>query len=100
MRAVELQLDPTTGVPLKRCSRCGEAKPLSEFHSSRKSTVGKESRCKVCRAIQARDYGARPEVKEAAAERARKRRAEHRRQHPLPQRTWRSLHPNYVEKWK
>ena len=33
----------------KRCSRCGQVKPLSEFHKHAGHRDGRSSRCKVCR---------------------------------------------------
>lgn len=35
----------------KQCSTCGEMKPLSEFHKSKKERDGHRSRCKDCRKI-------------------------------------------------
>lgn len=32
----------------KRCSRCGEVKPASEFHRQRTTKTGLHSRCKQC----------------------------------------------------
>ncbi len=36
-------------IPQKRCSTCGEVKPLSEFHRSNYHASGYKSACKVCR---------------------------------------------------
>lgn len=33
---------------MKACSRCGEVKPLSEFHISNRNKDGHQSRCKLC----------------------------------------------------
>jgi len=33
----------------RACSRCGEVKPLEEFHASRHSATGRTSDCAVCR---------------------------------------------------
>lgn len=34
--------------PTKTCRKCGETKPLDEFHRNRKSRDGHQSRCKPC----------------------------------------------------
>ena len=36
---------------LKRCSQCGEYKPLSEFYRKHTSSDGRFSSCKVCRKL-------------------------------------------------
>ena len=36
---------------MKRCPRCGETKPYSEFHRSRRRRDGLQSICKSCRAV-------------------------------------------------
>lgn len=35
-------------VATKRCSRCRETKPLTEFHRNRAKTDGRRGECKVC----------------------------------------------------
>lgn len=35
-------------VATKTCTRCGETKPLTEFHRNRSAPDGRQSRCKVC----------------------------------------------------
>lgn len=37
-----------TTATMKRCSKCGETKPLSEFHQRKKSKDGRQAVCKVC----------------------------------------------------
>ena len=39
---------PFAEPPLKRCSACGELKPLTEFHLKRKARDGRQSRCRPC----------------------------------------------------
>ena len=39
--------DAFTGQEQKRCTKCGELKPLSEFHQKRKTS--RDSRCKKCK---------------------------------------------------
>ncbi len=34
--------------PSKQCPRCGETKPLTEFHRNRRNKDGLQSRCKPC----------------------------------------------------
>ena len=36
-------------VVMKRCTKCGEEKPASEFYKNRRSKDGLCSRCKACR---------------------------------------------------
>ncbi len=36
---------------MKRCSRCGEIKPYSEFHKNRARRDGLQTYCKSCRAV-------------------------------------------------
>ena len=33
----------------KRCSTCGETKPLAEFHKNKRRPDGLQERCKTCR---------------------------------------------------
>lgn len=66
----------------KRCSRCGEIKPLTEFPLAKKHKDGREYSCKSCtkpeRALQARKrYWSRPEYE-------RKRRSNFRMIHREP----------------
>ena len=68
----------------KRCSRCGETKPINEFHRNRTSPDDRHNWCKACvweyrrsddvRAAR-KAYDARPEVKARKAELKRLRRA-------------------------
>jgi len=41
----------TDGLTVKRCARCGETKPLSEFHLHRGRRDGVQTYCKPCRAV-------------------------------------------------
>jgi hypothetical protein len=38
-------------IEMKRCARCGETKPLSEFHIHRGRRDGVQTYCKPCRAV-------------------------------------------------
>jgi len=40
----------------KRCSKCGEEKPLSEYHKCKRAKLGVQSRCKVCVSDLGKDY--------------------------------------------
>ncbi len=39
---------PFEEAPRKRCSACGELKPLTEFHQKRNARDGRQSRCRPC----------------------------------------------------
>jgi len=41
---------------VKRCPRCGQDKPLSDFYLDRSKASGLRSRCKVCDNAKARAY--------------------------------------------
>ena len=41
------------GIREKRCFQCRETKPLNDFHVSRASSDGRNSRCKLCNTAQA-----------------------------------------------
>ncbi len=55
-------------MPVKRCSTCERMKGLHEFDRSDVSKDGRPSRCKGCRAEDARLYAARRRWAETAAE--------------------------------
>ena len=40
----------------KFCPKCGESKPLNEFHNDRHSSDGKTSRCKLCNNAATKEY--------------------------------------------
>jgi hypothetical protein len=42
----------------KKCTCCGEIKPLDQFYTEKRAKDGKTSRCKVCLDIQKREYRA------------------------------------------
>lgn len=35
--------------PMKRCTQCGEAKPLSDFHRHKREKDGYQPWCRLCR---------------------------------------------------
>ena len=47
----------------KRCSKCGETKPVSEFSRHRKAPDGLNWLCRECHNAYKREYTQRPEVK-------------------------------------
>jgi NAD-dependent SIR2 family protein deacetylase len=53
----------------KRCSKCGEVKPLEEFHRDRSKKLGRRSRCRECERQSERIYQPRSTA--------------HRREYPL-----------------
>lgn len=42
------------------CSRCGEIKPSTEFHKSKRSPSGIRSYCRSCAALYRKEWSARP----------------------------------------
>ena len=58
---------PTPGE--KRCTGCGEVKPLDEFQNDKRSPSGKGSMCRPCEAARVRRYAARNRDKVLAAKR-------------------------------
>lgn len=60
---------------MKTCNRCGEAKPLDQYHRQTASRDGRRAECKTCVAQRARDRRERdPGIKERELARARARR--------------------------
>jgi 5-methylcytosine-specific restriction endonuclease McrA len=52
--------------PGKRCSRCGEVKPLDEFHKNRSNRDGLQARCRECNTSVAKQhYADHPEHRRA-----------------------------------
>lgn len=49
-------------VGMKTCPRCGETKPLDEFHRNRREADGRQSRCKTCRSARPSTYVPRQTV--------------------------------------
>jgi len=72
---------------MKRCSKCGETKPLTEFHKNKRKKDGLRCHCKVCAAEYKRRY--RQENKEAIAEYQRQYREDYRETSLEYQRQWR-----------
>jgi len=49
---------------MKKCSKCGIEKPLTEFHKNKRKKDGHRSECKSCTKQYTAEYLARPEIKE------------------------------------
>lgn len=45
-----------SSIPFKPCNKCGQSKPLTEFHRTKQSIDGYKATCKVCRCADQRDY--------------------------------------------
>jgi len=54
----------------KRCSKCGETKPLTEFSRERKKSSGYKSACKTCMAVAIADWRVRSKGHVATYDRA------------------------------
>ena len=52
---------------MKTCTKCGEIKPLNEYHKDKRRKDGKVPQCKVCVRSQLAVYRSRPEVKATRA---------------------------------
>ncbi len=50
---------------MKRCSRCGETKPLNDFHRNRARPDGFQSQCAECRRAAQRRYAQTPKARAA-----------------------------------
>lgn len=64
--------DPTTGLYVnpwaaegkKRCGRCGEVKPLDQFHRNRRNKDGTNNRCRPCAIAATKEWRqAHPDIK-------------------------------------
>lgn len=53
---------------MKTCTKCGEAKPLTEYHRKKARRDGRQARCKTCLLAQQAAYAARTEIKARRAE--------------------------------
>ena len=79
---------------MKRCTRCGEVKPLDEFGRDRHQADGHQSQCKPCATAKLREWRAANPDK--AREIERRRRARHPEKTREAQRRWRAANPNRV----
>ena len=53
---------------MKRCSRCGEEKPVEEFYRFKGHSSGRQAWCITCTAEHNKEWRADPEVKARLAE--------------------------------
>ena len=74
----------------KRCSKCGEVKPRSEFNKSRREASGLQSSCKMCRKIWRESH------KAETAECRKVWRENHKSERETYQKTWRSAHKAHI----
>jgi hypothetical protein len=78
------KFDLSTGV--KRCPRCKQTKPLSEFHKSNATLHGYQVYCKACQNIRHAEWSkSRPDIKEYRAEK---------------QKEWRDKNPRLAKDFK
>ena len=47
---------PTTNAAVKSCTKCGETKPLTEYHKNPRSSHGYRTECKVCRSARGKAW--------------------------------------------
>lgn len=85
-------LDPLE-VEMKTCTGCGASKPLDCFGAHKIGLNGRRSRCRVCRAAEAAERNARPEVKAQNAATKTAYRASHRDEHAEYNRGWNARNP-------
>ena len=94
----------------KCCTKCGETKPLAEFHRRASSKDGARPRCKICRNESHRLYrkshpeirmGQRQRYRAANPERIRKQRRKYRDNNPEIRseqfRRWRERYPEKIK---
>ena len=64
--------EPPPETTMKRCSKCGEVKPLAEYHKAYATADGRKDVCKACSAAHSKVYAKTPNgraVKDAAHKR-------------------------------
>ena len=79
---------------MKTCTKCGETKPLDDFHRHRSSADGRKARCRECRAEDKRRY--REENRDKIAETDRRYREENRDKVLERQRRYREENRDYI----
>lgn len=77
----------------KRCTDCGETKPLDDFHRHRREASGRQIYCKACHCRHQREWRESHMVKRAEAQRL------YRRRNPLKARARKAV-SNAVERGK
>ena len=76
---------------MKTCAKCGDTKPLDEFHRKKSSRDGRRARCKTCLLAQKREYYAAN--RETLLERAIEYHAAH------PHRSWVAAYQRRAKKY-
>lgn len=57
-----------TIIPEKKCTKCGEVKPITEYHKGKRGKFGKRAECKVCSLKRQKEYRASEGGKETMRE--------------------------------
>ena len=80
---------------MKRCSKCGEEKPVAEFHKKRSGKDGRQPHCKACRKVYAAAHSATygPAHRPETAVRARRYRQRHPGRLRAAEARWQAKHP-------
>lgn len=55
-------------IKTKRCSKCGNELPLTEFHISRNSADGYQGYCKTCKSLAAKESYVRSKERESSGD--------------------------------
>lgn len=71
-------MNTTVTVAEKKCSRCGETKPATDFYRASNHRTGLAAKCKECANQYLKEYRARPDAHEREREMERRRRRERR----------------------
>jgi len=100
--AGQREVTPMPEQAYKRCTKCGETKPLDEFHRDSARPDGRRNDCKVCHGALVKRIGERSDVRARRTQRDRKRRTENPGYEREKQRRHAERHPekakarNYV----
>tara|TARA_Y100000592_G_scaffold63031_1_gene98306 strand:+ start:192 stop:1001 length:810 start_codon:yes stop_codon:yes gene_type:complete len=84
---------------MKKCTKCGIEKPLTEFYKAKKSKDGYRNQCKQCLSKQKKEHYNRPEVKEKTKQKRAKYYAKNRKRLLEKQKKY-SASPEYKERKK
>ena len=83
---------------MKPCTRCGEVKPLTDFHRDRTKADGRHTACAECRRLS--NGESRRRNPEAAREQARRWRRRNPEAKAEANRRWRERNPEYMKRWR
>lgn len=56
--------------PVKKCSRCGQVKPLTDFHARKSRPIGVASHCKACESVRCKQRPRQPRGHYPSAQKA------------------------------